>query len=269
MNFLIGLCNDDVGTNVSSHISSLFELKEYDKFENQIVYCSQCDKNKLFFVKLETMIDENSKQRVELQKKLDLDALIMVAWHQGSEKNCLILRAAGEKINISKTDVNLSNFLAKEIFSVANTNNQSYYLEATHGPELFYSVPFLVLEIGGDEEDWNNSLLGSSVAQILSSLKRYTYEKESEPGYYYIAFGNSHCSKTLIKKCCQAGIVHYFSGQNVHKYADFEVIEKIKLSNKQQNLLCKLLVHKRLNADIKNKLIPIADKLHLEIEYYK
>lgn len=269
MNFLIGLCKDDVGKNVFQNISKSFVIQKCDTFENQVVYCTNCGNNILFIVTLETMIDENSGQRRILQEKFDLDAIIMVAWHQGSERNCLILRSAGVQKSIAKTDANLSNFLAKSIFSIATLNNQSYYYEATHGPELFYDVPFLVLEIGGEEQDWNNALLGQSIAQILLRLELYPEGKENAQGYYYVAFGRSHCSKTLVKKCAEAGIVHYFAGRDMLQYAHQDIIEQIKSLNKQRNLSCKLLIHKRLDDVAKNSLIAIADNIKLDIEYFK
>lgn len=269
MNFLVGLCADDVGKNVFQNTLLLLNLEKYDTFEDKEIYLANYGNNKLFIAIFNSMIDENSKKRRILQEKFNLDAIIMIAWHQGSERNCLILRGAGSKSNISKTDVFLSNFLAKEIFAVTTEYNQEHYFEATHGPELFYDIPFIVMEIGGNEQDWNNKLLGKSVAQVLSHLTHFSYNNSHLQNYYYIAFGRSHCSKTLIKKCCEVGIAHYFAGKDIYKYIEYHIIDKIISTNRQQDLQCKFLIHKRIDVNIENKLISIANKMGIDITYYK
>jgi D-tyrosyl-tRNA(Tyr) deacylase len=229
---------------------------------------SESDDDDLYFVTLDSMIDENSHNRSEIIDTLGISHIVMVAWHSGDEKNCIILRSAGCKSNVSNTDAELSQFLAKSVIDTAIQNGQNAYYEATHGPELFYRQPFTVLEIGGDEGDWNNGALGGSVAQIVLNLAMFRNHTCNEKSYY-VAFGRSHCSKAVLKKSAEVGVVHYFAGSDLGQYATVDAISQIKKSNLQNDYVCKLLVHKRIGSDIKMALIDIADCLKLEIVYFK
>ena len=266
MKVMITLTYDDVGNNVINQLKSAGKnLKHFDApFGWELIEYAIADSSAIA-VAAPCMIDElSSKKADEIISHYSPDAVLMVSYHQGNESKSLILRGSGEDMqHISPSNPDLMRFLASQMLNISAAYGVNAYFEATHGYHLNCPLDFSILEIGGCEADWNEPQLGKAICDIIHAIPSYNTENSHLKGA--VAFGRSHCSKTVLKLCAENGITHYFSERNTVRLCSKRIYEILSMCGN----IDRVYIQKRMDREVTEMIEQAATAAHLEIYYFR
>jgi len=161
----------------------------------------------------------------------------------------------GESFNCSYSAPSIIKGIAQEIQKrVGKLESYIFTLEVSHhGPTP--NVPIIFVEIGSEENDWNNQTAGEIIAEAIMNFK------PSEEGEIVMGVGGPHYAPNFTK-----WLSEYRIGHIIPKYAVDELTYEsfVKGIEKSTEKIEKVLIDwKGLNPEQRDKIIKYCDEYNI------
>jgi D-tyrosyl-tRNA(Tyr) deacylase len=229
---------------------TIYKLKDFD----------------IFLTQTPELIDEDSGSGELLLAGLaPLDILVMGAWHMGASPPLLCVHTGGnpgeENPSLAFAPAAHMKFAVKrlEALNLQSGLNWLTCMEATHGPPIQFTTPFITFEIGSTENDWANPTAGEITAKAIVD----TLISEITPTSSVIAVGGSQYSGAVRKLLLDTeyAVGHFFS----HSVSEHLGINVLKQGiDKTIGKVTALAINKKENSETKTKFKQFAAELALE-----
>lgn len=253
--FCINQDRDPVANSVLQYLRENYLLEKTEIFcDGKPVLCYEKKDTQIMLVQMDEVLSHDYEKYLPFLNKYfaDYDMAAVINWHEGNNAPSQILTVhtigdvpSGNFANASATQV-------KEIFQKLEYNRAKYKLdtfttlvEATHwsgipyqqAPELIekYSVPIYDIEIGSEEESWNNKIAVQVLGESLIGIECC---KEKLPAI--IGIGGKHfemCFSELLKdKTLELSVGHILPNQWITNEGYINEQGKVKLEKCIQSL---------------------------------
>jgi len=182
------------------NIAGFLEKEELDKYNS-----------KLYFVEKESIFNE------DIDKEIDADLFVFATKHQSKEGvhslSCHIpgnwdkADAGGKDRKLCIAPAVLLKAAFLELNKLGKELHHELTLEVTHhGPYL--EKPCMFIEIGSDEDNWQNKEAGKVISQVIIHLLENIDDIMNNKKNYKIAFGigGPHYANTFNKKILETNI---------------------------------------------------------------
>src|SRR3989344_1475102 len=191
MKAIIASKKDAAGMNIREQLLSLFDFKETtEKFENNPVF--EFKDIRLYTAETESIYLEN------VDKKIDAYLFVFATKHQSKEGvhslSCHIpgnwdkADAGGKDRKLCIAPAVLLKAAFLELNKLGKELHHELTLEVTHhGPYL--EKPCMFIEIGSDEDNWQNKEAGKVISQVIIHLLENIDDIMNNKKNYKIAFG--------------------------------------------------------------------------------
>ncbi|MGD0330755.1 MAG: D-aminoacyl-tRNA deacylase [Nitrososphaeria archaeon] len=236
----IASTTDPAGVNIAQKVSEEFQLEETGE-----EFCGKAVLEKGDFRLLQINVESIFLDQIALPYESDL--IIMLTKHQSEKKvNSLTVHPTGNLQNeailggkpkhVSYTNPwYMSEYYRNltELYQTPEKDSIMLSMEVTHHGPTENNRPLFFVEIGSDEERWNNKFLGEMVARAL--FKTLTEEPKKVDAF--VGFGGGHYATAFSNYLKKERIA---IGHIVPKYALLENLdEQLLLSLFERSLLNK------------------------------
>ncbi|MGC8663643.1 MAG: D-aminoacyl-tRNA deacylase [Thermoplasmata archaeon] len=179
MDLILFSTDDEASINILENLKEFVKFQEMGKFKNLPYY--QSGNFYIVVIENEKVRAENIDAVIKSQLKIDFENIIVASKHR-SESGMRSLTVhpignfskadlGGREKTLVKTNANYMTGSLLKLKELSTNIDYSVSYEATHhGPYL--TVPTFFIEIGSNENEWNDKNAGKLIAQTISNAKK-------------------------------------------------------------------------------------------------
>ncbi|MGM5483604.1 MAG: D-aminoacyl-tRNA deacylase [Nanobdellota archaeon] len=230
---------DIAGINIYNKLKYFFNIYSKKFYDNDILLYNKGKNNLyLFITEKDSVYCEKIDDDIKEKTNLSPDIIIFATKHESkSNIHSLSCHTQGNwnnadyggnerEISVCPTKFIYDSFRMMKRFNESEEAGYEVILECTHhGP--FTKTPSAFIEIGSNEESWNNDKAGNIIAKtLIETLKNFTFELEKELPVAVGLGGLHHCPQFSKRIERDEAYISHVCPKYALDYIDEEMLKK-------------------------------------------
>lgn len=291
---IISSVEDTASMNIRKNLLNSHEFKfsplEFQWKDNQIYRLNELEKNFSYhdyFDKCEIYLGLVKKPLIFLDDlkfndpNFDPDYLIFASRHSSkTSRPALLVHTTGnwdeeanfggkpKDLSITSALLHKAGYLSlKKTSQFYNLNYFNVDIEVTHHGPTSINKPSIFMELGSNQQEWENEIAGKAVAEsIIISILRFLHFIELNDQVVALGFGGTHYGPNFGRLIENANVAFSFICPKYHiQKLTVKLIQQM-IENTVENIDYFIIDWKGTNSEDKQHLIPLLEEFNIPIK---